>query len=366
VPGTQSANAGTDLLFSVGSGNPITVLDIDNNALTTTLTVTNGTLLAVTGSGATITNNGTATVTIHGSGYQINGALEGLKFTPPGTSGAVTFTVATSDGTLSDSDNITINVSAASTGPTLIQTQFTGGNNGTWLHNSALTEFYTDGTGSTNPSSWTDLVGRWKNHGAANGHDLIQTDNSLREQLGTDAASKRFVGSFNGTPMHLVGGSTTAFYAAVAVDVVSPSYDCKLLSDRSTANTGVTLEQEAFAATFIAKFGNGSSLVTVTSDAYAAGSNNPSGKVVVECWYDGTNCAVRLNKGTTHSSALGSLSAGNAEMLLGGDYPLSSGVATSNATANFYEVVVFKNYCPNSTDRDIIASWVGAQAGLTI
>jgi hypothetical protein len=366
VPGTQSANSGTDLLFSVGTANSITVLDIDNDALTTTLTVTGGTLLAVTGSGATITNNGTATVTIHGSGYQVNGALEGLKFTPPGTTGAVTFTVATSDGALSDSDNITINVTAASNAPTLIQTQFTAGNNGTWLHNSALTEFYTDGTGSTNPSSWTDLIGRWKNHGTANGHDLIQTDNSLRLQLGTDAATKRFVGCSNATPMHLVGGSTTAFYAAMAVDVLSPSYDCKLLSSRSTANTGVTLEQEAFAATFIAKFGTGSALVTVTSDAYAAGSNNPAGKVVVECWYDGTNCAVRLNKGTTHSAALGTLSAGNTEMLLGGDYPLSSGVGTNNALANFYEVVIFKNYCPGSSDRDTIASWVGAQAGLTV
>jgi endoglucanase len=49
--------------------------------------------------------------------------------------------------------------------PLLLQTQFDAGNGGIWLSNAGLTEFCQLGTGSTPPADWTELIGRWKNHG---------------------------------------------------------------------------------------------------------------------------------------------------------------------------------------------------------
>jgi hypothetical protein len=49
--------------------------DVDNLALTTTLTVASGTLNVATGGGATIGGNGTAAVTISGTKNQINSSL---------------------------------------------------------------------------------------------------------------------------------------------------------------------------------------------------------------------------------------------------------------------------------------------------
>jgi aryl-phospho-beta-D-glucosidase BglC (GH1 family) len=262
---------------------------------------------------------------------------------------------------------------AQAAGPTdpgeiAIQTQFSAGNLGWWGDNRSLSEFLAQASvAGVPPVGWTDLIGAWINHGnKTNGHDLVQTDNSVRFQLGTDGGGLHYVHGYNGAPLKNVGGSTTAFYACIALDVLTPSYDCNILSSRSTANTGITLEQEAFAATFIAKFGTGSALVTVTSPAYAAGSNNPAGKNVVEIWFDGTNCAIRLNKGTPATAALSALSAGNADLLLLGNYPLTGSSTANSTVANVYEAVVFKNYCPNSTDRDAICTWVASKAGLTV
>jgi Ca2+-binding RTX toxin-like protein len=113
VPGAQTTAEDTALVFSNANGNAITVADSDSSVLTTTVSVGNGTLAAVTGGGATISNNGTGSVTISGTAAQINAALSGLAFTPTEDyNGAATVTVFTSDGTLSDSDSITINVTA--------------------------------------------------------------------------------------------------------------------------------------------------------------------------------------------------------------------------------------------------------------
>ena len=63
--------------------------------------------------GPGVTGNGTASVTIAGTAAQINAALAGLAYTGnPDFNGADTLTVATSDGTATDTDTIAITVNA--------------------------------------------------------------------------------------------------------------------------------------------------------------------------------------------------------------------------------------------------------------
>ncbi|HEY9378307.1 MAG TPA: hypothetical protein VIQ02_14580, partial [Jiangellaceae bacterium] len=83
--------------------------DIDSSALTTTLSVANGILNVTDGAG--VTGNGTASVTITGTAAQINAALAGLSYTGNlNFNGGDTLTVATSDGTSTDTDTIAITV----------------------------------------------------------------------------------------------------------------------------------------------------------------------------------------------------------------------------------------------------------------
>ncbi|MDZ7921811.1 MAG: hypothetical protein U5O12_17770 [Rhodoferax sp.] len=86
---------------------------MDGGTLTTTVAVTNGTLTAVAFAGATITNNGSGSVTISGSAAAITGALNGLSFVPTADyNGAATLTLTTSDGSASDVDTVAISVTA--------------------------------------------------------------------------------------------------------------------------------------------------------------------------------------------------------------------------------------------------------------
>jgi endoglucanase len=118
IPGAQTATTAQAKSFGTATNNAITVADADSNALTTVLTATHGTISVVSGSGANVTNNGTATVTIAGTPAQINAALNGMSFTSAaGYSGAAQITVQTSDGTLTDTDVITITVTATAPPP---------------------------------------------------------------------------------------------------------------------------------------------------------------------------------------------------------------------------------------------------------
>jgi hypothetical protein len=255
----------------------------------------------------------------------------------------------------------------------LIQAQFTAGNAGYW--GGRLTDFaqLQEAYGGAAPTSWTALAAVWKNKGnLANGHDLAQTDNTLRGQLGTDGSGRHFLNITNATPLVNVGASTTSFYFCMAAAIIAPSYDCVLLTDSDAANKGVKIEQEAFAQIITAKFGTGAATVTVQASYTAlvgTANNSPLGLAVIDGWHDGTNVEIRVNKidpGAAGKSACAAISAGNVNMLLGGGYPLSSGFGTSNATLNLYDPLVFKNYCPSAADRDAIASDFGAAIGLTI
>jgi len=113
VPGPATTTEDTPLVIT-----GVTVSDVDGGSLTTTISIPSGAgiLSVVTGGGAGITGNGTNSVVITGSAAQINAALASITYTPTadyntGTPAApFNLNVLTSDGTLSDSDNIAITV----------------------------------------------------------------------------------------------------------------------------------------------------------------------------------------------------------------------------------------------------------------
>ena len=111
VPGAQTVAEDTTLPIA-----GVSVADIDSSALTTTLTVSSGTLNVTAGAG--VSGNGTASVTITGTAAQINAALAGLAYTGNlNFNGADTLTVATSDGTATDTDTIAITVNPVNDAP---------------------------------------------------------------------------------------------------------------------------------------------------------------------------------------------------------------------------------------------------------
>ena len=113
VPGAQSVAEDTILPIA-----GVSVADIDSSALTTTLSVANGILNVTAGAG--VTGNGTASVTITGTAAQINAALAGLAYTGNlNFNGGDTLTVATSDGTATDTDTIAITVNPVNDAPVL-------------------------------------------------------------------------------------------------------------------------------------------------------------------------------------------------------------------------------------------------------
>ena len=111
VPGAQSVAEDTVLPIA-----GVSVADIDSSALTTTLSVSSGTLNVIAGAG--VTGNGSASVSIAGTAAQINAALAGLTYTGnPDFNGGDTLTVVSSDGTATDTDLIAITVNPVNDAP---------------------------------------------------------------------------------------------------------------------------------------------------------------------------------------------------------------------------------------------------------
>ena len=114
VPGAQTVDEDTILPIA-----GVSVADIDSSALTTTLSVANG-ILNVTAGRRRVTGNGTDSVIIAGTAAEINAALAGLAYTGnPDFNGPDTLTVATSDGTATDTDTIAITVNPVNDTPVL-------------------------------------------------------------------------------------------------------------------------------------------------------------------------------------------------------------------------------------------------------
>jgi ELWxxDGT repeat protein len=117
VPGAQGGTEDTDLVFSTGAGNRISVADPDaGGGLTVTLSVLHGKLTLASTAGLTVTGNGTGNVQVTGTAAAINTALDGLVYRGNlNYNGGDTLTVNSSDGgnsgtggTLTDNDNVSI------------------------------------------------------------------------------------------------------------------------------------------------------------------------------------------------------------------------------------------------------------------
>ena len=122
VPGSQTTDQDTAKVFSSGNGNLISISDIDATTVQVQLVSTNGATTLSTLTGLTFSvGDGTAdaTMTFTGTIAAINTALDGLSFNPTaGYSGsAASLQIVTSDlggsgsgGTLTDNDTVTITV----------------------------------------------------------------------------------------------------------------------------------------------------------------------------------------------------------------------------------------------------------------
>ncbi len=129
VPGAQTTLLNTALVFSTGSGNLISISDVDAGTVQVSLTATNGTVtLAGIGGLTFTTGDGTADVamTFTGTVASINTAMDGMSFGPTAAyTGGASLQIITNDqgntgtgGPLGDTDAVTITVNATNTTPT--------------------------------------------------------------------------------------------------------------------------------------------------------------------------------------------------------------------------------------------------------
>ncbi|WP_207886630.1 Ig-like domain-containing protein [Pseudomonas sp. 30_B] len=108
VPGSQTTNTVTPLVFSSANGNAITVSD--GGSLSVLVSVSGGSLNANTGGTATIVGNGSGSVTISGTVAQVNAALEGLTYQADG-GGVRTLSIQSTDSAGNiDTDTVALTV----------------------------------------------------------------------------------------------------------------------------------------------------------------------------------------------------------------------------------------------------------------
>ncbi|PPC98830.1 MAG: hypothetical protein CTY31_12510, partial [Hyphomicrobium sp.] len=111
VPGAQSTTEDTALAIS-----GVSVADVDNANLTTTISIPSGagTLGVVSGSGATVASSGGgSTITISGTAAQINAAIATISYAPTADyNGSTLLTVSTNDGTATTANTVAITVTS--------------------------------------------------------------------------------------------------------------------------------------------------------------------------------------------------------------------------------------------------------------
>ncbi len=130
VPGPQTTNEDTTLVFSSAGGNRISISDIDaaGNPLQVTLTAANGTISLSQLTGLSFTTGdgvGDAVMTFTGTLADLNAALDGLSFlSAVNFNGADSLQITTNDqgntgsgGPQSDSDTVNITVNAVNDAP---------------------------------------------------------------------------------------------------------------------------------------------------------------------------------------------------------------------------------------------------------
>ncbi len=120
LPVPQQLLEDTSLTFSSANVNAISVFDQNSASLTVEVRVTNGTFTLATVSGlASISGNGTGTVTMQGTLAALNTALDGARYAPTANyAGSATLTLNSSDSTgNSDTDVLTLTVTAVNDPP---------------------------------------------------------------------------------------------------------------------------------------------------------------------------------------------------------------------------------------------------------
>ncbi|WP_423202767.1 tandem-95 repeat protein [Legionella moravica] len=114
---TQTMNEDGSRAFNVTNSNAFSVTDVDSSTVTTTLSVLHGILTAsssaATAQGVTLTNNGTSSITLVGAPDKITLVLDGLVYKPTADYDVSdTLTMTSTDGTLTDTDLMTINITS--------------------------------------------------------------------------------------------------------------------------------------------------------------------------------------------------------------------------------------------------------------
>ncbi|HYO09542.1 MAG TPA: tandem-95 repeat protein, partial [Tepidisphaeraceae bacterium] len=130
VPPAQATDEDTDLVFSAGNGNLISVTDLDaaSGLIRLTLSVTNGTLTLSGIAGLTFSTgdgSGDAAMAFTGTLADVNAALDGMTFAPAlNYNGPAVLSITTSDqantgsgGALSDTDSVALTVNAVNDAP---------------------------------------------------------------------------------------------------------------------------------------------------------------------------------------------------------------------------------------------------------
>ena len=128
VPGAQTVNDNTTLVFNSANSNLISVSDASASGTSDqiALSVVNGTLTLGSTTGLTFDagSNGSASMTIQGTLADLNAALNGLTYTPPANltnNGSDTLTMVTTDAgdALSDTSTVGITIDHVDQAPTI-------------------------------------------------------------------------------------------------------------------------------------------------------------------------------------------------------------------------------------------------------
>lgn len=119
VPGAQTIAEDNTLTF--GAGKIISIADTDGTVQSVSISVAHGTLSLASTTGLTVSGDGTSSFSITaGTIVNINAALNGLIYRPTANyAGADTLTIATNDGSTTDTDTVGITVTANASAPVL-------------------------------------------------------------------------------------------------------------------------------------------------------------------------------------------------------------------------------------------------------
>jgi hypothetical protein len=216
VPGTQTVNEDTTLVFT--GGNAVSISDVDAGAgnETVTLSVASGALTLNGTAGLAFTvGDGTAdsTMTFSGTVAAINTALNGMGYQGNlNFNGSDTFTITTNDngntgsgGALADTDSFTINVTAVNDAPVV-----TAGHTLNYTENQAATAFdpaitVSDVDSANLASATVQITGNY-----VNGEDVLAFSNTAT-----------ITGSFDPLTgkLTLTGSDTVANYQAALASV---------------------------------------------------------------------------------------------------------------------------------------------------